>query len=37
LIVWDKELHKEFPCDISMYICSLTLIGSSSLIFFILP
>jgi hypothetical protein len=28
---------KKFLCDISMYICTITPIGSSPLFFFILP
>jgi hypothetical protein len=29
-------LHREFPCDISMYICNITQICSSPLFFFFL-
>jgi hypothetical protein len=32
-----RLLHREFPCDISMYICIITPIDLSPLIFFILP
>jgi hypothetical protein len=31
------ELYREFHCDISMYMCIITRIRSSLLVFFILP
>jgi hypothetical protein len=37
LLVSDKDRHKDFPCDISMYMCIITPIGSSPLFFFKLP
>jgi hypothetical protein len=32
-----NKCHREFPCDISTYICIITLISLPPLIFFILP
>jgi hypothetical protein len=32
-----RQLYREFPCDISMYICITTQIGSPTLFFFFLP
>jgi hypothetical protein len=32
-----RKLHREFPCDITMYKCIITWIGSSLLFFSFLP
>jgi hypothetical protein len=32
-----RYLHREFPCDISTYVCIITQVGSCPLFFFFLP
>jgi hypothetical protein len=37
IFVCIRQLYREFPNDISMYICIITWIGSSLLLFSFLP
>jgi hypothetical protein len=37
ILGWLRQLYKEFPCDISLFICIITQFASSLLSFFFLP